>query len=54
MIGKKRKPAETRRDMVRRKFREHALRLTPSPFVQMFDGRGRPRERRTRQTEVKA
>jgi hypothetical protein len=44
MMTKKRKSAETRRAAVRRQFREQAMRLNPSPFVQVFDAHGRPRK----------
>jgi hypothetical protein len=40
---KKRKGAETRKEAVRRQFREHALRLAPSPAITVYDSRGRPR-----------
>lgn len=52
MLTKKRKGAETRRDAVRRQFRENALRLNPSPVVQVYDAHGRPR-RVPRHTNVK-
>lgn len=45
MITKRHKAAETRKEKVRRQFREHAERLNPSPFVQVYDAHGRPRNR---------
>jgi hypothetical protein len=42
---RKRKPAETRKEAVRRQFREHAMRLVPNPAVQVFDAHGRPRRK---------
>ena len=53
MLTTKRKPAETRKQAVRRQFRENAERLNPSPFVQVFDAHGRPRKA-PRHTNVKA
>ncbi|WP_181176221.1 hypothetical protein [Mesorhizobium sp. B2-3-4] len=44
MITSKRKPAETRKEAVRRQFREQAERLNPSPFVQILNSRGLPRK----------
>ncbi len=48
MITKKRKGAETRREAVRRQFREAMEAQTPNPAVQVLDGHGRPRKRRRR------
>lgn len=45
MITKRRKGAETRRDAVRRQFREQADRESPEPSVRVLDGHGRPRQR---------
>jgi hypothetical protein len=48
MITRKRKGAETRKEAVRRQFRENADRINPSPAAQLLDGHGRPRKRRRR------
>lgn len=48
MITKKRKGAETRRDAVRRQFREAMETQSPNPGVQILDSHGRPRKRRRR------
>jgi hypothetical protein len=45
MIQSKRKPKETRKETVRRQFREQALRLAPNPGVVPLDGRGLPRRK---------
>jgi hypothetical protein len=45
MIKTRRKPAETRKEIVRRQYREHAERLAPNPGVTVFDGHGRPRRK---------
>lgn len=52
MIGKTRKPAETRKDAVRRQFREQAERLNPNPAIVPRDAHGRPR-RKPRHANVK-
>lgn len=44
MITHKPKPM-SRRDAVRKQFRENALRQNPSPYVQVKDSYGRPRKR---------
>jgi hypothetical protein len=44
MITSKRKPAETRKEAVRRQFREHSERLNPSPFIQVLNSRGLPKK----------
>lgn len=51
----KRRPVETqvKNARARKRHREHAERLNPSPFVQVFDAHGRPRNK-PRHTNVKA
>lgn len=53
MIVKTRKAADSRKEAVRRQFRENAVRQNPTPFVQVYDAHGRPR-RKPRHSSVKA